>query len=303
MRSWRFCGTGLTSIGISETVRLSTDRTHRRRTTIEVDRFRKTEGSDSSHHWMGCMTAQKNMSPDEIKRRLIRDAESADAWESLGSVRRSPSPRPSWYGHSTPKLAVGEPTRASDTPDDARFKAAYQRHNARVIRYYIRAFGVSADEAGELAVQTFARFHEALDHDRGEAEWAFLETIVRNVAYDRVRTLKSASRSAQVVRIDDARARRQAAPPSPEATHEREARHRKQLHDAIAELPEGQRHAVQLWLDGFHYGDIARALDVSIDAIKSRLREAKRHLRKTLEDGDDPGATLSGRRTGGAESR
>lgn len=76
---------------------------------------------------------------------------------------------------------------------------------------------------------------------------------------------------------------------------------RKELHDAIAALPEGQRHAIQLWLDGFHYSDIAHALRISVDAVKSRLRDAKRHLRPRI--GDDRGASRNDPRTGGALGR
>ena len=79
----------------------------------------------------------------------------------------------------------------------------------------------------------------------------------------------------------EARAKRRS-PLQPQVDHasrEAEALRRKELHDAIAALPEGQRHAMQLWLDGFHYTDIAKALGVSVVAVKSRLRDAKRHLR------------------------
>jgi RNA polymerase sigma-70 factor (ECF subfamily) len=188
-------------------------------------------------------------------------------------------------------------------PKEARFTAAYHRYFTRVVRYYTRAFSLPQDEALDLAQQAFLRFHEALEHYRGEAEWAFLETVVRNVAYNRVRALKSASRSAQVVSIEDARAKRQV-PPQPQvdyASRESEALRRKELHDAIAALPEGQRHAIELWLDGFHYTDIANALGVSVDAVKSRLRDAKRHLRPGLDEAGGHHTNRNSDRTGGAK--
>jgi hypothetical protein len=60
------------------------------------------------------MTARKNTSPDEIKRRLIADAENPDAWEPLGAVAPSPSPRPAWYGQSVGPSRGGEPPRTPD---------------------------------------------------------------------------------------------------------------------------------------------------------------------------------------------
>jgi RNA polymerase sigma-70 factor, ECF subfamily len=234
---------------------------------------------------------------DEIKRALIADAANPKAWDRVATVPPSRSPRPVWYGKSR-----GLATRhAIADSKDVRFTAAYSRYYTRVVRYYTRAFGLAEDDAIDLAQQAFLRFDEALDHYRGEAEWAFLETVVRNVAYNRVRALKSASRSAQVVSIEDARAKRQAPtqPPVDHASREAEALRRKQLHDAIANLSEGQRHAIQLWLDGFHYTEIAQVLGVSVDAVKSRLRDAKRHLRPTLEGGD----SRNGHRSGGVKSR
>lgn len=87
------------------------------------------------------------------------------------------------------------------------------------------------------------------------------------------------------------------------ASREEEALRRKQLHDAIAALPEGQRHAIQLWLDGFHYSDISYALGVSVDAVKSRLRDAKRHLRPSLAASSISGNDRDDHRTGGAKGR
>jgi RNA polymerase sigma-70 factor, ECF subfamily len=236
----------------------------------------------------------------EIKRALIADAANPDAWERVAVVPASASPRPEWYGKSR-----GHSSRDGGDPQEARFKAAYSRYYNRVVRYYTRAFNLAEDDAADLAQQAFLRFYEALAHYRGEAEWAYLETVVRNVAYNRIRALKSASRSAQVVSIEDARAKRQTPvqPPVDHASREADALRRKQLHDAIAALPEGQRHAIQLWLDGFHYTDIAHALGVSVDAVKSRLRDAKRHLRPNLDNSSGGSESGNSQQTGGVKRR
>jgi DNA-binding CsgD family transcriptional regulator len=124
-------------------------------------------------------------------------------------------------------------------------------------------------------------------------------------AYDLTRALKSASRSAQVISFEDARVKRAAAsrPPGEYSPHEAEAWRMKQLHDAIAVLPEGQRHAVELWLDGFQYTDIAQVLRVSVDAVKSRLRDAKRQLRANIDDGVSDQANRGHRPARGAKTR
>jgi DNA-directed RNA polymerase specialized sigma24 family protein len=63
-----------------------------------------------------------------------------------------------------------------------------------------------------------------------------------------------------------------------------EALRRKHLLEAIAALPEGQRDAILLWLDGLQPADIALALRVSVDTMKSRLDDAKRRLGLNLDE-------------------
>ena len=246
------------------------------------------------------MSARKKTSFREIERRLIADAETPDAWEFITTVGPSRSSRPPWYPLAAGKLlahnSVAEPAGhgrspgRSDEAKDSRFTVAYQKHHARVVRFYLRMFQLSQEDAEELAQEAFVRFYDTLDQYRGEAEWAFLETVVRNVAYNRIRAQKGVGRTAQIIRIDDARAKREAlnqAGVDDYAAREADALRRKRLYDAIAELPEAQRQVVQLWLDGFQYSEISRVLAITLDAVKSRLRNAKSHLRSHLDDTRD----------------
>ena len=170
---------------------------------------------------------------------------------------------------------------------DERFRSLYQKYYWRVVRFYVRAFRFAEEDGEELAQEAFLRFYEAMDEYRGDAEWAFFETIARNVAYNRIRSTKTRKRSGQVVAIDDPQVagNQPAAPEEPDyAERQQAALRRRQVHEAILELPTGQRECVQLWLDDFKYGEIARALRTSVDAVKSRLRDAKRILRARLGD-------------------
>ena len=166
---------------------------------------------------------------------------------------------------------------------DERFEAIYRRLYARVYRFY-RSCGVSDEEAHDLSQDAFKRFYEKFDLYRGEAEWSYLETIARNVLYNWVRAQKTVKRSAAMVEIDDPELVFD--PPAPEQrdyADEEEARlRRKRLKEALAALPQGQRECLRLRIQGLTYEQIAAALRITVDAVKSRLRDAKRHLRKQL---------------------
>lgn len=77
---------------------------------------------------------------------------------------------------------------------------------------------------------------------------------------------------------------------------------RKRLHDAIAALSAGHRQCIQLWLDGFAYDEIARALNLDSDVVKARLRDAKKHLRHHLANEDEYLSQVRGTKAGGGES-
>lgn len=170
---------------------------------------------------------------------------------------------------------------------DERFRALYQKYYWRVVRFFVRAFRFSEEDSEELTQEAFLRFYEAMDEYRGDAEWAFFETIARNVAYNRIRSTKTRKRSGQTIAIDDPQVagNQPHAPEEPDyAERQHAAVRRKQLHDAITELPAGQRECLQLWLDDFKYDEIATALRISMDAVKSRLRDAKKLLGAKLGD-------------------
>lgn len=227
------------------------------------------------------MTARKKMTPEEIECRLLADSHDPDAWEPVATVGPSRSPRPIWHGQTArqEKLVRGK-------KKDARFADLHNQYYPRLLRFYVRTFRVTENEAAELAQQAFVRLYATLDQYRGEADLALLETIARNVGFNRVRALKSASRKT-VVDIADARAKREAREHAVIGNeNQSDALRRKQLYDAIAELPQGQRQAVQLWMDGFAYAEISAAISISMDAVKSRLRDAKRFLRSRLDEDD-----------------
>ncbi|HEV7427326.1 MAG TPA: RNA polymerase sigma factor [Thermoanaerobaculia bacterium] len=170
--------------------------------------------------------------------------------------------------------------------NDDRFQALYRKYYKRMVRFYVLTFRVAEEDAEELTQDAFFRFLEAMDEYRGDAEWAYLEMIARRVAYNRIRSQKTAKRGADTVDIHDRNAVAEpAAPAEPDyAQREAAAARSKQLREAIAALPPGSRECIQLWLNEFTYEEIAKFLRISVDAVKSRLRDAKKILRARLGD-------------------
>lgn len=171
--------------------------------------------------------------------------------------------------------------------DDERFQSLYKRYYAGMLRFFRQVFRVSEADAQELTQDSFLRFYRAMDEYRGEAEWALLETIARNVGYNRVRSLTTIKRGAvkpeSLDEIDSARtdpADVQSDPVEKLIADQR----RQRLRQAILGLPKGQRRCLQLWLEDLTYEEIAAALQISLDAVRSRIRDAKRLLRERLGD-------------------
>jgi RNA polymerase sigma-70 factor (ECF subfamily) len=176
--------------------------------------------------------------------------------------------------------------KSGDPGRDERFEAIYRRQYAKVYRYYTRACRVSDDEAHDLAQDTFKRFYERMDQMRGEDEGPFVKAIARSVLLNWIRARETAKRSARMVRLDDPDGSIDLpAPAGPDYAERQEHEQRQnQLREAIAELPETQRQCMEPWLAGSQYDEIAKALGISMDAVKTRIKNAKKLLSARLGD-------------------
>ena len=165
---------------------------------------------------------------------------------------------------------------------DDRFEDLYRRYYGRVLRFFKNFVG--DDQAQDLAQETYKRIYETFALYRGEAEWAFIETTARNVLFNSIRAKKTAKRNAEIVALDGPGFNNDPpAPPQPDLAERQEEEMRTvRLRAAIAELPEGQRQCMELWLGDAKYEGIAGTLGITVDAVKSRLRDARRALRTRL---------------------
>lgn len=179
-------------------------------------------------------------------------------------------------------MTIGE----SGTDQDRLFEEIYRKSYARVYRFFHHEYGIADDEAQDLAQETFQRLLGHMHQYRGDAVWAYVQAIARTVLFNWRRAAMAAKRSAKMVDIDDPAISQQlAAPEQPDyAERQSTAARDRRLVEAISELSEGQQQVVRLQVQGFKYAEIEKILRISPDAVKSRLRDAKKYLRARLKD-------------------
>jgi RNA polymerase sigma-70 factor (ECF subfamily) len=172
--------------------------------------------------------------------------------------------------------------------DDARFESVYRQYYARVWRNY-RRNGISDDESHDLAQDAFHRLYERMGEIRGPDVWPFLKSIAHTVLLNYIRARHALKRSAKLVEIDDPETHEEL-PRTPEPDHagqEQMTLRRTGLYREIDVLPEGQKQVVLLQLQGQSYEEMAATLRISMDAVKSRRRDALRQLKSRLRE--EPG--------------
>lgn len=171
----------------------------------------------------------------------------------------------------------------SSAEKDERFRYLYGKYYRSVIGFLVR-FGFIRDEARDLAQDVFVRLYEHMKEYRGEAEWRFLEVTARNLALNRVRERGALKRRGATVALEEIA---ETAGPAPAldvelAARQEAARLHERLHGAIAELPEGTRNCLLLRLQDCSYIEIQGILGITMDAVKSRLRDARLRLKALL---------------------
>ncbi|HEX2123569.1 MAG TPA: RNA polymerase sigma factor [Thermoanaerobaculia bacterium] len=160
----------------------------------------------------------------------------------------------------------------------------FERYYARTVHYLIAQFGFARPDAEDLAQDAFLRVLKSNEAFRGGAEWAFIRTTAHNVAVNWIRDRKAAKRRGVSVSIDDLGEFRDGARGADDALVRREETNaiRKRLLHAIAALPEGARLCYFLRRRGRSYDEISVILGITIDAVKTRLHNAKRRLHEAV---------------------
>ena len=159
------------------------------------------------------------------------------------------------------------------------FEQLVALHQHRVFGVAFRMLG-NAAEAEEMAQEAFMRAHRSLSEFRGDAKLStWLYAIVSRLCLSRLASgERRAGRQGEetLLRLSDPTG-------GPEAGAER-AELEAALHRAIAELPEDRRAVVILRdLQGLSYEEIAEALDLELNTVRSRLHRARLDLKEKME--------------------
>lgn len=159
--------------------------------------------------------------------------------------------------------------------DRAAFTLIVERHQ-RLLLNFFRRCGVLTD-AEDLVQQTFIRLYRYRDRYKPSAKLTtFLYLLARQVWIDEIRRRQRAARLRQGLEAE----------PEPEQTAANQPNHGEMdIQSAMAKLPEGLRVVVVMGVyQSMAYADISAALKIPIGTVKSRMFNALRQLRQTMEE-------------------
>ena len=176
---------------------------------------------------------------------------------------------------------------AFQSGDEAAFSVLVERHRNAVLSLTFRYLGNRAD-AEDLAQEVFLRVFRSRARYRPEARFStWLYRVAANACLNEVRDRRSrpTHRAAAIHADEDG-----SPAPLPDARAEAPERalERRELHERVREAVEGlpERQRLALLLNKFHgqgYEELARALEMSVPAVKSLLTRARENVRRVLE--------------------
>ena len=168
------------------------------------------------------------------------------------------------------RLRAGEP-RA--------FEELVRSYQHRVFGVALRMLGSRA-EAEDIAQEVFLRAHRALRDFRGEARLStWLYGVASNLCLNRL-----ASAERKRMRHDEEALMRAPSDTADATAAMERSELEAALRQAIAELPEERRIVVVLRdLEGLSYEEIAQALAVELNTVRSRLHRARLDLKNKME--------------------
>lgn len=165
------------------------------------------------------------------------------------------------------------------------FEKIVEAYERRIYNVALRLTG-NSDDAADLTQDTFLRAFRALGRFRGDSStYTWLYRILVNLNKDRIgREVRKRDREASLETGGADSGRMVIEDPGDTPVREAERREAQgKLAEAIADLPDGYRECVVLKdVEGLSYDEIAQVLDISVEAVRSRLARARQQLRQRL---------------------
>lgn len=168
----------------------------------------------------------------------------------------------------------------------AEFESLVALYEQRIFAVVYRMVG-DYDEAADLTQEVFVRAYRAFENFRRDAQpYTWLYRIAINLVKDHAakRRRKSSAEFSLESRLDDEAREFDI----PDETYMPEkllanAELRSQLERAIAALPDGYRECILLReFEGLSYQQIADAMEITVEAVRSRLARARGMMRQRL---------------------
>ncbi len=180
--------------------------------------------------------------------------------------------------------------------DDRSFRDLFDRYYPAVFAVFVR-WGFPRDEAQDLTQVTFMRVYNGMKDYRGDAEWTYVIQIANRVRLNELRYRQAQRRGVKTESLDElaqpSAANRADQWGSEPQTPEDEALERERLElrqerirllrEAIDELPPRMRRCLLMRIDGgLKYREIATAMKISMDAVRSLLFQARKRLQEKV---------------------
>jgi RNA polymerase sigma-70 factor, ECF subfamily len=164
--------------------------------------------------------------------------------------------------------------------ENEQFEAFYRR-NYRNVYWYFRRARIADDEAHELTQEVFMKAWQARDMYREEAQRSYLEKIALRVLLTRKRAFETRKRQMQYESADEPAIAAKLVQP---AVDVEDLLQRRELREMIERLPPITKQCVLYRIDGFSYDEIAPMVQISVEAVRTRLRDARDILKEDYDD-------------------
>lgn len=162
--------------------------------------------------------------------------------------------------------------------DDKEFKSFFQEHFESVFQF-ARKYTMENDDARDIAQESFIKLYEKrADVDCREKAKSFVYITARNLCLDYLKHKKIKSDYARTVLEETEESEEQFF--TEEVTYQETLR---LLHAAIDRLPPQTKAVILAGLEGKNNTEIADALHVSVNSVKTLKKNAYKLLRELIE--------------------